>query len=143
MIKAWIDPVVADKIKFIAPRELLEHVDLKFIPKLLLQEFATTEQIEDGFEFKYQPPTAKETERMESIRNDKVRETKAREAFKTSVAKFRRVTQDWVKFDDPEVERVRDETVKDCFEAYKGILPFIQRPSHYHRVCDISMDLFT
>lgn len=128
VIKPWLDPVVASKIKFIPSSALEDHIDKKYIPKCLL---SAEDGQEEGYSYQYFPQTDKELAEMKTIRDKTEMHEKMQNGLKSSASDFIKATLTWAEAEEvdenfPACGEKREVAVKAMQEAYKSLVPFIR-----------------
>ncbi|KAJ3216595.1 hypothetical protein HK099_005815 [Clydaea vesicula] len=136
IIKGWIDPVVASKIKFISSSELKDYVDVQFIPKLILESANinypnsfTEEEVKKGYEFQYFGPTEKDLVELSKKRNETEKEKMIWKEFKKAALEFMELTNEWSVYEskqDSKLSKDRLEQYKKLNECYQNLVPFIK-----------------
>ncbi|KAJ3091261.1 hypothetical protein HK102_001163 [Quaeritorhiza haematococci] len=130
VIRPWIDPVVAAKIKFIKTAELQQYIPTKYIPKTL--------DPSGSQEYNYHPPTREEEAKLAAFRSNTAGRKAAQDEFQKAYLKFADKTIAWSKArssaEFQEVSRARDDAVRGLRAAYTKLAPYIRSPTHYHRV---------
>ncbi|KAJ3091263.1 hypothetical protein HK102_001165 [Quaeritorhiza haematococci] len=130
VIRPWIDPVVASKIKFIKTAELKQYIPLQYIPKTL--------DPQGSQDYQYRPPTKDEQSKLAAYRSDPAAKKAAQDEFQRAYLAFADKTIAWSRAKSSgefqELRKQRDETVREMQKAYAKLSPFVRSPTHYHRV---------
>jgi hypothetical protein len=122
IIKPWLDPVVASKIKFISSSALVSHIDKEHIPKCLSDD-------DDAYEFAYIAPTDADVAEMEAIRAKTDLCEEHMKSFKIATAAFFEANSAWAEIEEQDAcsaHKEREAAIKSVQEAYKSLIPFIR-----------------
>ncbi|KAJ3383453.1 hypothetical protein HDU92_004206 [Lobulomyces angularis] len=141
MIKGWLDPVVASKIKFVSSKEICSYIDKSKLPGVILKHLKTSgeeveeEELSKAFVYEYNEASEEEVEKLEKLRSDKEREDKVFDDFKKCGLDFYKVTEQWAKseMEDKSLTEKRELAIMKLRESYKELVPFVRSKSHYHR----------
>ncbi|KAJ3091255.1 hypothetical protein HK102_001157 [Quaeritorhiza haematococci] len=129
VIRPWIDPVVAAKIKFIKTAELQQYIPTKYIPRTL--------DPSGSQDYHYHPPTQSEQAKLAAYRSDSTARKAAQDEFQRAYLAFADKTIGWSRAQGGQVgeaARQREEAVKYLRHAYTKLAPWVRSPTHYHRV---------
>ena len=122
-----MDPVVAEKIKFIKFDELKEYIDEADIPFGI----GDNEGV-NAFKYAYIPHTTEEREQQAARFNDEATKKCLKEEWLVNGRAFMKETMDWCQQEsfDGKSRLVAGNKVTS---SYVKLMPFIRAKSHYHR----------
>lgn len=120
LVKPLIDPVVSEKIFFVAQKDILVHIDEDQLIKRLGGSHP--------YEYEYIQPSKQENGCKEG---DNIKELES-EYFKLA-SEFVSKTSDWVKSDDI-ISGERNDLSKQMNSIFKELMPYIKARTFYHRI---------
>ncbi|KAI0242900.1 phosphatidylinositol transfer protein csr1 [Massospora cicadina] len=120
IVSAMLDPVVAEKVKFVSVKELPEYIDPSYLPESL---GGTMKQ-----EFIYVPPQPNENLKLDDVEGQRV----AQKRFDEAIIDFESETRNWATSTSPSPKR--DEAAARLKAAYVELDPFIRARTIYHRL---------
>lgn len=120
IISAMLDPVVAEKVKFVSVKELPEYIDPTYLPESL---GGTMKQ-----EFVYVPPHANENLKLEDSEGQRI----AQKHFDEAIIEFEAETRLWATSTSPSPKR--EEAAAKLKAAYIELDSFIRSCTVYHRL---------
>ncbi|KAI8920099.1 CRAL-TRIO domain-containing protein [Powellomyces hirtus] len=123
IIKPWLDPVVAAKIRFVKSTELPTLIDVAKLPESLGGTAS---------DFAYLPPTADEEADFAKLRADTAANESAWKTYREAYKSYTESTRKWAGGDaESTAERIKAEA--HLKEAYMKLSPFIRTRTTYHR----------
>ncbi|KAJ3082869.1 hypothetical protein HK102_001423 [Quaeritorhiza haematococci] len=131
VIRPWIDPVVASKIKFCKASELSQYMPEQYIPKSLNPKSSSAE------EFRYVSPSKEEQAKLAKFRSDIEARKAAIDGFQAAYMAFAERTAAWCQAggaDAAGLKEQREESVRQMQHAYGKLSPYVRSPTHYHRI---------
>lgn len=127
IIKPWLDPVVASKVKFCRNlNDVLEYIDQSQIPKELGGD--------GDFDWDYSLPTDKDIEEYDARRNDKETIANLVATRNEIVKRLEDKTEEWLtSVKDDIIYKEREDIILELAQHYWKMDPYIRSPTYYDR----------
>ena len=137
VIRPWMDPVVASKVRFVDHLgDLTTYIDPAWIPKRLGGRHA---------DFEFIPASQEEQDRQKVIRQDKEAMEEARRTHREAAERYLQVTLKWASTQDDKGDKMKQERASAARllgNAFTQRLPYISTRTYYHRTGQIREPIF-